>query len=59
MNPWRQTFLTLTRDVLRFSLWLCVVVNGLMMGLFSIWLCYELLTHTRRWLAMKVFTGGW
>ncbi len=59
MNPWKQSLLELLRDILRFSLWIGVVVNGLMIGVFSIVFCYELLTHTWSWLSRSVFTGSW
>lgn len=59
MNPWKQTLLLVLRDILRFSLWLVVVIDGLMIGVFSIAFCYQLLTHTWNWLMRRVFSGNW
>lgn len=36
MNPWRKNLLDFSRDMLRFSLWLCVILDGLLVALFGI-----------------------
>ena len=59
MNPWKQTVLFLLRDILRFALWFCLVVCGLMVGLFAITFSYEFLRHLWSWCRRVLFTGGW
>jgi len=59
MNPWKITLLELLRDILRFSLWIGVVVNGLMLGVFSIAFCYQFLTHMWRYCSRTIFGGSW
>lgn len=59
MNPWKQSILDLLRDILRFALWIAFVINGLMIGVFSIAFCYHFLDHAWSWLVGHVFTGSW
>lgn len=59
MNPWKQTALLLMRDILRFALWLCVVVIGLMVAVFSICFTYQLLTHLWQWCMRVMFGSDW
>lgn len=37
MNPWKQHLLDLLRNILRFTMWLVLVVNALLLGVFSIY----------------------
>ena len=59
MNPWRQTILHLFRDVLRFALWLCVVINGLMLAFFSILFVHQFLRHLWSWCTRVLFSRPW
>ena len=59
MNPWKQTLLDLMRDIIRFALWIALVINGLMVGVFSIAFCYRFLEHLWSWLVKNIFTGSW
>lgn len=36
MNPWKQNLIEFARDLMRFALWLAVILNGLLLALFSI-----------------------
>ncbi len=59
MNPWKQSLLEFLRDILRFALWIAFVINGLMVGVFSIAFCFHFLDHLWSWLVKHVFTGSW
>ena len=59
MNPWKQKLLDLLRDILRFALWLCVALIGLMTAIFSIVFVYQFLNHLWSWCARVLFTGSW
>ncbi len=59
MNPWQQTILDFFRSVLRFAVWFCIVLNGLMIALFSIVFIYNLLVHTWSWCDRVLFPGSW
>lgn len=59
MNPWKQTLLNLLRDILRFALWVCVAVIGLMSAIFSIVFVYQFLRHLWTWCDRVLFTGSW
>ncbi len=59
MNPWKQTILLLLRDILRFALWLCVALIGLMVAVFSIVFVFQFLRHLWTWCVRVLFTGSW
>ncbi len=59
MNPWRAQLIDLCRNVLRFTLWVCVVINGLMLGLFTVWFTYKFLFHASGWLGRGLFSKPW
>ena len=59
MNPWKQTILILLRDILRFALWLCVALIGLMVAIFSIVFVYQFLRHLWTWCDRVLFPGSW
>jgi hypothetical protein len=59
MSPWRENFLNFCRNILHFALWFCAVVNGLMLGVFSIAFTYEVLVHTWRWCQRVMFDADW
>ena len=58
-NPWRWNFLGSCRDLVRFSLWVCVAVNGAMAAIFSIFFIYQFLTHLWTYLMREWFPGTW
>ena len=37
MNPWKAKLLDLLRNILRFTMWLVLVANGLLLGVFSLY----------------------
>lgn len=59
MNPWKAKLLDLLRNILRFTLWLVLVVNGLLLGVFSIYFTGRFLRHLRDWLDRVLFDEPW
>ncbi len=59
MNPWQQNLLDLCRNVIRFGLWFAVILDGLMLALFSIAFTAKFLWHLWTWCCRVLFTGSW
>ncbi len=59
MNPWTQAVLERARNVLRFALWLVVVINGLMLAVFSVLFTFEFLRHLWSWCERRLFGEPW
>lgn len=60
MNPFRkETILALLRDLMRFSIWLCIVVVGLMFAIFSVAFSYRFLTSLWAWCVRVLFSKPW
>ena len=59
MNPWEATFLDRCRSILRFGLWLTIVVNGLMLALFSVLFLGSFLWRSWGWCWHELFSGSW
>lgn len=59
MNPWEQTVLERCRSTLRFTLWTCLVLNGFMLGVFSVLFVFSFLKHLWGYLDRTMFSGPW
>lgn len=59
MNPWKENILAFCRNVLRFALWLCLAVNGVMLGLFSIVFTFEFLRSLWQLCQRTLFAHPW
>ncbi len=59
MNPWRENVLDNLRNIFRFALWACLVVNGLMASFFTIFFTYEFLRHLWAWCERVLFQNPW
>ncbi len=59
MNPWEQKALDRCRSVLRFSLWTCCSLIGLMACLFAIAFSFEFLFHLWRYCQRALFDRPW
>lgn len=60
MNPWKkENILNLFRNILRFALWICLVVNGLMISVFSIVFTYNFLHSLWSYLWKRMFSEPW
>jgi hypothetical protein len=58
-NPWRDSFLQRCRNVIRFSLWICLAANAAMVGVFSILFTYQFLRHLWFWCLRAWFSSQW
>lgn len=59
MNPWKGNLLSLCRDVLRFALWLGIVLNGVMLAIFSILFTAFCLWRVWGWMYEHWFSMPW
>jgi len=59
VNPWKNSILDVCRGIIRFSLWFAVVLNGVMLAIFSIVFTYEFLCHLWTWCDRVLFPGSW
>lgn len=59
MNPWKTQFLDICRNVLRFGLWICIVINGLCLGLFSVFFTAEFLRYLWSYCQRTIFDKPW
>lgn len=59
MNPWKPNILELLRSVLKFSIWICICLIGLMTAIFSIVFTFEFLQHLWSWCDRVLFPGKW
>lgn len=59
MNPWKQNALSLSRDMLRFTIWACIVLNGLMFSLFTILFTALLVFRVSGYVFRNWFANPW
>ncbi len=59
MNPWQQTIIEVLSAIIRFALWVTLVLNGLMLGVFSVAFTFQFLRHAWTWCDRVIFTGSW
>ena len=59
MNPWRQNILELFRSIIRFALWCAILLNGVMIAIFSIAFTFQFLTYFWGWLRRVLFSDPW
>ena len=58
-NPWRENALRHMQDFIRFLVWLMIVLNSLMLCVFSSCVLYKLLTFTWQYLLRTWFNAPW
>ena len=59
MNPWKQSILSILRDIVRFALWVVLAVNGVMFAVFSVLFTYQFLRHLWSFCDRVLFPGEW
>ncbi len=58
-NPWNINVLRYMQDFIRFLVWIMLVLNSLMLCVFSTCVLYKLLTFTWNYLLHKWFDAPW
>ena len=56
---WKQRVVDILRDVLRFCVSMCIIIDGILLATFSCWLCWKLVWHTRDLLTRAWFSRPW
>lgn len=56
---WKQTTITLLADLLKLSARMCIFIDGILLSLFSIWLCAKILYFAINWLNRTIFGNPW
>ena len=59
INPWQPRSLEAFRDVIRVLLWICLMINGLIVGIFTIAFTYHFIQHLWDWLDRILFSHRW
>jgi hypothetical protein len=59
VNPWSEDRLSQLRTMLRFGLWLFLIVHGVMLGLFSIAWMARFLVRAWGWCDRVLFSEQW
>ena len=59
VNPWKQNILEVLRSILRFTLWVGLIANGVMLVVFSIFFTHRFLRHLWTWCDRVLFPGSW
>ena len=60
MNPWKkETILAVLRDLMRFAVWFCIVLIGLMTAVFAVAFSYRFLTQLWAWSVRVMFSEPW
>jgi len=59
MNPWQVSAIEWMRGIIRFAIWITLVLNGLMLGVFSVAFTFQFLRHAWTWCHRVMFTGSW
>jgi len=58
-NPWRDSVIAFARNILRFTLWICLVIDVLMLAIFSIAFTFQFLRHLWSWCQRVLFDEPW
>lgn len=56
---WKQTLATFLTDALRLSIRSCLLIDGILLSLFSIWFCFKFLFQIVNWLNRVLFASQW
>ena len=56
---WKQTAISVMADMLRFLGRAALLVDAILISVFSIWLVWRLVWHTAQWLDRALFSSPW
>lgn len=56
---WKQSTVEFLSDALRFSVRACLLVDGILMAVLSVWFVWRFVWHVKGWLARVMFDSPW
>jgi hypothetical protein len=56
---WKQRFTESTGDIMRFVAYGCLIIDGILLSIFSVWFVSEFLWHLLKWLDRVIFDKPW
>lgn len=56
---WKRPTIDAMCDMLRFSAWACLIFNGILGSIFSVYFVARLLWHSRGWCDRVLFSHAW
>ena len=59
VNPWKAGALAIGKDIVRFAIWLGIVINGVMLAIFSILFTGFFLWRAWGWMYREWFAHPW
>ena len=59
MKNWKQSLMNFFTDAMRISIRACLLIDGILLALFSIWFCYKFIGHSMKWLNRILFSYEW
>jgi len=57
--PWKTTVIDVLRDGLRFCAGACILIDGILLSVFSVWFVARFLWHLVAWLNRTLFLEPW
>ena len=59
MNPWKLDLLKLLQNVIRFALWVALILNIAMASVFAVWFTFKFLRSLSCWADRVLFGQPW
>ncbi len=56
---WKKPIIETLCDVLRFSVWSCLILNGMLASVFSVYFVARFLWHLHHWCDRVLFGHDW
>ena len=56
---WKTRMLDILRDVLRFGVAGCIILDGILLALFSLWFVYKFVWQLQDYLSRTLFGSPW
>ncbi len=56
---WRKPWFEYLREVLRFGVYTCLIANGILASLFSVWFVWHFLRQLMKWCRRVLFGSEW
>jgi len=59
MSNWKQDITTLLAEILRLSIRACLLVDGILIAMATVWFCGKFLYYSVNWLNRTMFDSPW